>query len=408
MKRIMLMLATCLTGMAQANDYDPSPAWPLCGRIAEAPPVGWDASQGCPSERWGSAAHADFPIASTFGPRQLPSDNYRYDFHRGLDIGTATGTPIFAITDGVVRIAGEHASYSDPLIQLRHFRPGAGSSCTAGNGCYHSNYMHLSGWVVAAGDHVSKGQLLGYTGVSGSGFAHLHFEIRDAPADDPFSAWQRDAIQPLNLLPYDSQSAPDRQIRIQSVDVSNPFNPIVSLEVEQPSSDPRLDLARVEIQVLQKKRKSYVAVDQPGSAANADGYHVSPPWVDFDQRNHEYTHKDSSSVPWESFANCPYAADHGPGYDANVHLDRAHPTDPQVGDFNGVELAPAHYNASSESYLLGLRFTQLVGIADASKLCLRAIATSAHGQTIEAEWNCGTSSGGGGGGKGGGKGGKSK
>ncbi|WP_372877947.1 M23 family metallopeptidase, partial [Pseudomonas sp.] len=103
MKRIMLMLATCLPCMAQANNYDPSPAWPLCGRIAEAPPVGWDASQGCPSERWGSAAHADFPIASTFGPRQLPSDNYRYDFHRGLDIGTATGTPIFAITDGVVR-----------------------------------------------------------------------------------------------------------------------------------------------------------------------------------------------------------------------------------------------------------------------------------------------------------------
>ena len=64
--------------------------------------------------------------------------------------------------------------------------------------------MHLSSAVVNVDDVVNKGDLIGYTGTSASGFAHLHFEIRDAPAFDPFSRWQRDAIHPLEVLPYQS------------------------------------------------------------------------------------------------------------------------------------------------------------------------------------------------------------
>jgi len=31
---------------------------------------------------------------------------------------------------------------------------------------------------------------------------HLHFEIRDAPTDDPYNHWQRDAIHSLTVLPH--------------------------------------------------------------------------------------------------------------------------------------------------------------------------------------------------------------
>ena len=43
---------------------------------------------------------------------------YRYDFHRGVDIPIPIGTPLVAIDDGIVRIAGSHETYSDGVVQV--------------------------------------------------------------------------------------------------------------------------------------------------------------------------------------------------------------------------------------------------------------------------------------------------
>ena len=43
--------------------------------------------------------------------------NRRYDFHRGVDIPIPIGTPLYAIDDGVVRIAGSDPNYSDGVVQ---------------------------------------------------------------------------------------------------------------------------------------------------------------------------------------------------------------------------------------------------------------------------------------------------
>ena len=88
---------------------------------------------------------------------------------------------------------------------MRHVRPEQ-TECIPG-GCYYSLYLHVDAWVVEAGEQVEKGQLLGYTGASGSGFEHLHFEVRSAPSLDPFSAWSRDAVHPMRLLPYRAAQA---------------------------------------------------------------------------------------------------------------------------------------------------------------------------------------------------------
>ncbi len=393
MNRKMAVLgfaAVCLcAGAATAQDrFDPLPAWPLCGRITEDPPAGWDETQGCPEDRWGNPDHTDLPLQATFGPRQLASDSYRYDYHRGIDLETPLGTPVFAIADGKVRKAGHSSSYTDPLVQIRHYRPGY-SSCSSGDGCYTTNYMHMYDWVVSVGQSVGKGELIGYSGESSSsGYDHIEFEIRDAPSWDKYSAWQTNCIHPLDVLVYDDAGGANVGLEITEVDVTDPHNPRVTATVTMPGGVP-LDLQRVDVFVYEiQPDQSLVEVIQPGTEPNTNGYHVNPPWFDVNIVNAQYTHKNSSRYPWSSFDDCPYAHEHGPSYDANVHLDTQHPDDMHVGSFNGIWAAPEPFNDDTEWYVLGLTFTELVGIADSAGLCLVVEATTTQSVSVTEAWNC--------------------
>ena len=370
----VLLLSAALPIASQAEEFDSSPAWPLCARITEAPPAGWVEADGCPSERWGNSNFTDMPIASPFGPRPLASEDDRYDFHRGLDIATPEGTPVFAITDGIVKIAGDHPSYSDPLVQLRHYRPGY-SSCGS-VGCYNSNYMHLSQALVVADATVSKGDLIGYTGSSASGFAHLHFEVRDAPGFDPLSRWQRDCVHPVGVLPY--SSAAIAAITFDSVDTLNPNSPVIELTL----TTSRIDVERIELTLLDAAGDPIV---QPGNTADANGYNVLPSWFGMNDWNFQYSHKNSSNFPWESFSSgganeCPYHQDHGSSYSAHVHMDRQLSLDPLVGEFNGIEIRPTKY--VDGNYTLNLKFQELVGPV----ACIQATVYQASGGTVTSEW----------------------
>jgi len=362
---------------------DPETVWPLCGRITENKPKGWRPSKGCPSVRFGNAAYSDAPFSSTFGPRPLGSQDDRYDFHRGVDIATPTGTPIFAISDADVKIAGDHSSYSDPLIKLRHYRPGE-STCSGGGGCYHSYYLHISDWVVAVDDMVEKGQLIGYTGASGaSGFQHLHFEVRDAPAFDVFSAWSRDAIHPFVAVPYLEPN--NTTVTFNSVDASDPAAVVADLTV----TSNRYDLVSVEVAVFDASEQE---VPQPGNTPDSNGYHVLPPFFDMDTWNFEYSHKDSSSYPWEVYGagglyECPYHLEHGAFYSAHVHMDAQNPDDFHEGFFNGMHVTTNKYwLIGNKDYWLKLEFLALQGPA----ACVEATAIFASGDHTTAQWgSCG-------------------
>jgi murein DD-endopeptidase MepM/ murein hydrolase activator NlpD len=354
--------------------YDPTPTWPLCGRITEDPPADWTETNGCPSERWGSSDYTDYPISSTFGPRLLPSGNFRYDFHRGLDLSTPVGTPVFAVAPGDVLKAGNDPSYADPVVQVRHYRPGSEGSCTAADGCWHTNYMHLSTWEVSAGETVVRGQLLGHTGASASGYAHLHFEVRDARASDPKSVWQRDTIHPLVVLPYTNGSS-GPELTIEAADTSVWTAPSVDILVAFREPTPELDMIRVAIRVYELDAGGdYTEVPQP----YATPWFVNPPFFDVNAWNLQYTHKNSSAFPWDSFADCPHAPDHGATYDAHVHLDRADPVAHDVGLFNGVRITPNHYNQSKAEWLVEFRFLGLTAPDGASDLRFVAELTDAR------------------------------
>lgn len=380
---LLLLLTVVDVAPVQAQSMDPQAVWPLCGRITENKPKGWRPSKGCPSVRFGNPAYSDAPFSSTFGPRPLGSQNDRYDFHRGVDIATPTGTPIFAISDGNVEIAGVNSGYSDPLLKVRHYRPGFGT-CTSGDGCYHSYYLHISDWVVSVDEMVSKGQLIGYTGASGaSGFQHLHFEVRDAPAFDVFSAWSRDAVHPFGALPYDVPN--NTSVVFGAVDDSNPA--AVSANVHVTSN--RYDFVSVEMTVLDDQQQE---VPQAGNTPNAEGYHELPPFFDMEAWNFEYSHKDSSSYPWEEYGagglfECPYHADHGTSYSAHVHMDAQHPDSTFEGLFNGVHVITGKYWLNgNRDYWLELEFQALQGPA----ACIEATAVFASGDMTTSQWgNCG-------------------
>lgn len=380
---LVIFVAVCLctgptVGLVQAAEFDPQAAWPLCGRITESPPGNWTPGDPCPSVRFGDPRYSDHPLSSTFGPRPLYSGANRYDFHRGLDIATPTGTPFFAVTGGLVQIAGVDPAYSDPLVKLRHYRPGYQSCVPAG--CYHSLYLHISQWVVGAGETVEKGQLLGYTGASSSGFEHMHFEVRDAPSFDPHSSWSRDAIHSLRLLPYSAET--DVSI---SLDVPVPSGQDLATTLTVTLLSSRYDLQSVDVEVLDRKLRP---IPQPGDVPDSRGYPVHPPYFDMEWTNFIYSHKSSSAFPWSSFGagganECPYHAEHGGSYDASLHVDAQDPDDYLVGMFNGIRVRTLRYWPSNErDYEVGLEFLELRGEA----ACMEVTATFASGRSAAAAW----------------------
>jgi len=101
---------------------------------------------------------------SGFGWRVHPLLGYSR-MHQGTDYGAAYGTPIRAVTDGIVSFAGWHGGHGN-MVQLKHAN-GLGTG-----------YAHMSHIAVAPGARVSQGQVIGYVGSTGlSTGPHLHFEV---------------------------------------------------------------------------------------------------------------------------------------------------------------------------------------------------------------------------------------
>jgi murein DD-endopeptidase MepM/ murein hydrolase activator NlpD len=105
------------------------------------------------------------PITSPFGMRINPV-THKYSGHTGIDIGVPYGTPIAAADGGTVIFASWNVAYGNMTV-IDH------------GGGFSTMYAHQSKQLVAVGDHVTQGQIIGYIGTTGwSTGPHLHFEIR--------------------------------------------------------------------------------------------------------------------------------------------------------------------------------------------------------------------------------------
>lgn len=104
-------------------------------------------------------------IGSSFGERQDPF-NGEGAFHAGIDIDAPMGSPVRATADGDVADASTVSGYGREIV-VDH---GHGVSTV---------YGHLSRIGVIPGQHVIRGQIIGYVGESGRATGpHLHYEVR--------------------------------------------------------------------------------------------------------------------------------------------------------------------------------------------------------------------------------------
>ena len=109
---------------------------------------------------------AEGSITSYFGRRTHPVTGELGKFHKGIDIGNSTGTPIYATADGVVKFAGYHSGFGK-LVIIDHQ-----------NG-YETYYAHNSSLVVNQGEYVTRGTQIAKMGSTGlSTGTHSHFEVR--------------------------------------------------------------------------------------------------------------------------------------------------------------------------------------------------------------------------------------
>ena len=112
------------------------------------------------------ALHGDH--IGAFGWRNHPI-YHRYIFHKGIDLGSDRGTPVYSSGDGVVSFVNARGTG----------RRGYGKHIIIDHGFgYKTKYAHLHEVDVVEGQRVRRGEIIGKVGnTGGSTGPHLHYEV---------------------------------------------------------------------------------------------------------------------------------------------------------------------------------------------------------------------------------------
>ncbi len=111
-------------------------------------------------------------FSSLYGVRPSPFGGRR-EFHTGIDMAAASGTPVYATAPGVVLAANFAGGYGNRVL-LNHGYD------------FKTLYGHLSKITIKPGEWIERGQLIGYVGSTGrSSGPHLHYGIyfQEKPVD---------------------------------------------------------------------------------------------------------------------------------------------------------------------------------------------------------------------------------
>ena len=119
-------------------------------------------------------------LHTLFGLRLHPKYGYVRP-HKGLDFTAPIGAPIYATGDGVV----ERSEYSQTFGNVVYIDHGFD---------FQTRYAHMTHYIVAKGDKVKRGQVIGYVGNTGDSVGpHLHYEV----------LYKGEQINPINFFQRD-------------------------------------------------------------------------------------------------------------------------------------------------------------------------------------------------------------
>lgn len=144
-------------------------------------------------------------ISSPFGYRTIKKGGVtRKEFHNGVDIANSSGTPIVSVADNGVVKSSKTGCPRGSLSNVSGSCSGWGNYVwvvyTIDGKKYEAVYGHMKVVTVRNGQTVSKGQLLGNMGSSGtSSGEHLHFEIHSPTRQG--KGLTKNAINPALLVP---------------------------------------------------------------------------------------------------------------------------------------------------------------------------------------------------------------
>lgn len=119
-------------------------------------------------------------VTSPFGSRKpikTTSGRITSNYHDGVDLRAAVGTPVYAVKDGWVVEAGTSPIWGKYEV-------------IKGDDGYTTRYAHLSSATAAKGARITAGTKIGLSGETGSvDGAHLHFGVYDpsGKAVDPLA-----------------------------------------------------------------------------------------------------------------------------------------------------------------------------------------------------------------------------
>ena len=124
-----------------------------------------------PTRRRSSSCATSFPVRGPHGYGEFAATFGGGRGHQGQDVFAACGTPMVAARGGVVKFKQYHSRAGYYLV-IDGERTGVDYA-----------YMHLrSAALVAKGERVRTGQLIGYVGDTGDASGcHLHFEMWSGP-----------------------------------------------------------------------------------------------------------------------------------------------------------------------------------------------------------------------------------
>ena len=119
---------------------------------------------------WPIDENVSYRISSHYSTRTNPITGVGTEFHSGLDVACAKGSPILAAAGGVVTKSAWYGGYGNCVI-IYHGQDSQGRAVT-------TLYGHASKLICTQGQQVSQGDIVALVGTTGRSTGnHLHFSV---------------------------------------------------------------------------------------------------------------------------------------------------------------------------------------------------------------------------------------